>query len=97
VNNRFVPVQRHWTTRHAAFPEHRRLTPDFDVRVELTREGRWLIDAEGTRVGRDHDDCLEDGEAYAQMVPAESALVWEPDTGGGADNDDCYTLEPEAN
>lgn len=83
-----VPLQAHFRTRKA---------DGFDVRVELARDGRWLVDPEGTRVGRDHDDCLEDGEAYAQMVPAESALVWEPDTGSGTDNDDCYTLEPEAN
>jgi hypothetical protein len=67
----------------------------FEVRVELTREGLWRVDPEGAQVGRDHDDCLEDGEAYAQLVPAESALAWEPDSGGANDGDDCVTLQPE--
>ncbi|MDR7275905.1 hypothetical protein [Catenuloplanes atrovinosus] len=68
----------------------------FDVRVELTADGLWRVDPEGAQVGRDHDDCLEDGEAYAQLVVAESALRWEPDTGGGNDGDDCFTLQPES-
>ncbi|MFK3979631.1 hypothetical protein ACI2K4_04545 [Micromonospora sp. NPDC050397] len=63
------------------------------VRVELTREGVRRVDPEGARVGRDHDDCLENGEAYAQLVPAESALTWEPDRGGGNDGDDCVTVD----
>ncbi|MDR7327904.1 hypothetical protein ACH45F_03280 [Catenuloplanes sp. NPDC020197] len=68
----------------------------FDVRVELTRDGLWRVDPEGTQVGRDHDDCLEDGEAYAQMAAADAALRWEPDAGGGTGGgDDCVTLQQE--
>ena len=67
----------------------------FDVRVELTKDGLWRVDPEGAQVGRDHDDCLEDAEAYAQMVPAASALRWEPDTGGATTSDDCFTIQPD--
>ena len=82
-----VPLQAHF---------RRTKGKGFDVKVELTREGQWRVDPEGAQVGRDHDDCLEDGEAYAQMVPAENTLKFEADKGGGNDGDDCFTANQQS-
>ncbi|BCJ70271.1 hypothetical protein [Polymorphospora rubra] len=66
----------------------------FDVQVELTREGVWRVDPQGARVGRDHDDCLADGEAYAQLVTPEAQLRWESGSARNErDNDDCVTAD----
>ncbi|MFD0854774.1 hypothetical protein ACFQ07_21220 [Actinomadura adrarensis] len=64
---------------------------DFVVRVTLDpRRGFVVTDLGGTRVGKDHDNCLEDGETYAFMAVPAGSLNWEP-AGGNADtsNDDC--------
>ncbi|MFI5843250.1 hypothetical protein ACIA8K_26420 [Catenuloplanes sp. NPDC051500] len=82
-----VPLQAHFRTAKSK---------GFNVRVELTAQGLWRVDPEGAEVGRDHDDCLEDGEAYAQLIPAESAIKWEPDNSSATNNDDCFTTQPQS-
>ncbi|WP_157995688.1 hypothetical protein [Thermomonospora amylolytica] len=66
----------------------------FTVRVTLDpKRGFVVTDLGGTQVGRDHDDCLEEGETYAFLDVPANALSWEPDAGSsGTPNDDCQVL-----
>ncbi|HEX2314859.1 MAG TPA: hypothetical protein VHJ17_14045 [Thermomonospora sp.] len=65
----------------------------FTVRVTLDpRRGFVITDLGGVQVGRDHDDCLENGETYAFLdVPAQS-LSWEPGGDDTASGDDCLVV-----
>ncbi|GAA2454345.1 hypothetical protein GCM10010191_86530 [Actinomadura vinacea] len=68
----------------------------FTVRVTLDPKRGFLVtDLGGVRVGKDHDNCLEDGETYAFLTVPPTSLEWEPpskDT--GSSNDDCV-VAPE--
>lgn len=60
----------------------------FKVRVELTLEGQFIVrDMGGVKVGRDHDNCLAAGEAYAKMDVPSDKLQWEDNKGGKPDGD----------
>jgi hypothetical protein len=70
----------------------------FTVRVTLDpKRGFVVTDLGGIRVGKDHDDCLEEGETYAFMNVPAASLRWEPATGDAdTSNDDCQ-VTPEEN
>ncbi|WP_146779046.1 hypothetical protein [Actinomadura craniellae] len=72
-------------------PFRGRRVGEFTVRVTLDpRRGFVVTDLGGTRVGRDHDDCLETGEIYAFLDVPGNTLNWEPDAADtGVANDDC--------
>src|SRR5262245_1907564 len=72
-------------------PFRSRRVNGFTVRVTLDPKRGFLVtDLGGTRVGKDHDNCLEDGETYAFVTAPSSSLNWEPTrTETGTSNDDC--------
>jgi hypothetical protein len=64
---------------------------NFDVKVYvLPRGGYRVMDMGATKVGYDHDNCLEEGEGWAEIDP-KVKLNWDPQDkeAGDASNDDC--------
>jgi hypothetical protein len=78
-------------------PFRTRRVNGFTVRVTLDpKRGFVVTDLGGTRVGKDHDDCLEQGETYAFLGTAPNTLRWEPakaDT--DSSNDDCMVVQTD--
>jgi hypothetical protein len=77
-------------------PFRRTSGSDFNVKVTLDpRRGFVVSDLGGVQVGKDHDNCLADGETYAFLdIPANS-LPWEPERSNpDTSNDDCV-VHPE--
>lgn len=71
-----------------------RRTGGFTVRVVLDpKRGFVVTDLGGVSVGKDHDNCLENGETYAFLDVPSTSLRWEP-TGTDTDtgNDDCQVI-----
>lgn len=66
----------------------------FTVRVTLDpKRGFVVTDLGGTKVGKDHDNCLEDGETYAFLDAPSNSLQWEPTgTTTGTADDDCQVV-----
>ncbi|WP_344397785.1 hypothetical protein [Actinomadura alba] len=69
---------------------------DFTVKVTLDPQRGFVVtDLGGVRVGKDHDDCLADGETYAFLGVPASSLRWEPERSNpDTSNDDCV-VRPE--
>lgn len=61
---------------------------DFRVAVTLSEDGAWTVDPYDVKVGKDHDDCLADGETYVTLVE-EATVEFEADRERRNDNDDC--------
>ncbi|MFC5753214.1 hypothetical protein [Actinomadura rugatobispora] len=78
-------------------PFRSRRVKGFTVRVTLDpRRGFVVTDLGGTRVGKDHDNCLEQGETYAFLDTPPSSLRWEPARAdSGASNDDCQVVQTD--
>lgn len=66
----------------------------FTVRVTLDpKRGFVVTDLGGIRVGKDHDNCLEDGETYAFLDVPAGTLKWESERSGtGSSDDDCEVV-----
>jgi hypothetical protein len=76
-------------------PFRARRTGGFTVRVTLDAKRGFVVDdLGGTRVGRDHDNCLEDGETYAFVTVPANSLKWEPAQGGTSTSDDDCQVVP---
>lgn len=61
----------------------------FVVKIKLGKGGYEVLDLGGTKVGKDHDNCREDGETYVAMKA--TGLKWEPadDEANESSDDDC--------
>jgi hypothetical protein len=77
-------------------PFRNRRVGGFTVRVTLDpKRGFVVSDLGGIRVGKDHDNCLEDGETYAFVTVPSNSLRWErAKTDADTSNDDCL-VAPE--
>ncbi|MFB4314994.1 hypothetical protein [Actinomadura sp. 21ATH] len=75
-------------------PFRTRRVGGFTVRVTLDAKRGFVVnDLGGTAVGKDHDNCLENGETYAFVTVPANSLRWEPaNTDSSASDDDCSVL-----
>ncbi|MEW2354644.1 hypothetical protein [Spirillospora sp. NPDC029432] len=75
-------------------PFRTRRVGGFTVRVTLdAKRGFVVTDLGGTAVGKDHDNCLENGETYAFVTVPANSLRWESvNSDSAGSNDDCQVL-----
>lgn len=67
---------------------------EFQVAVTLDDDGRWIVDPSMYKVGKDHDDCLADGETYVTLKE-DTPIEFERDRPRSNDNDDCLDTGEE--